>query len=127
MVVFLRILELNDMRGAKGSHGPLRVAYRPIAFNFFSTQHKAISQVLIKQVVVKITRRFAKALYWQRYRGFESPLTVDFKRLPTPRANRQAERIRGSIASAGAPLPAVVGRSGLRRPHFTAPLRKPET
>jgi hypothetical protein len=26
-----------------------------------------------------------------------------------------------------APLPAVVGRSDLRRPHFTAPLRKPET
>ncbi len=26
-----------------------------------------------------------------------------------------------------APLPAVVGRSDMRRPHFTAPLRKPET
>ncbi len=33
----------------------------------------------------------------------------------------------GSIASAGAPLPAVVDRSDMRRPHFTAPLRKPET
>jgi hypothetical protein len=27
----------------------------------------------------------------------------------------------------GAPLPAVVDRSDMRRPHFTAPLRKPET
>jgi hypothetical protein len=42
MVVFLRIPELNDMRGARGSHGPLKVAYRPIAFNFFSTRHKMI-------------------------------------------------------------------------------------
>jgi hypothetical protein len=61
-------------------------------------------------------------------RAFDTVLTLtEAARVTSCIVGRSMPLRFGSIASAGAPLPAVVGGSDMRRPHFTAPLRKPET
>ena len=61
-------------------------------------------------------------------RAFDTvPTLTEAARVTSRIVGRSVPLRIGSIASAGAPLPAVVGRSDMRRPHFTAPLRKPET